>query len=32
MAIQEGPYVIGIDGGTESIRVGLFDLTRTGVG
>ncbi len=21
-----GPYVIGIDGGTESIRVGLFDL------
>ncbi len=23
---QEGPYVIGIDGGTESIRIGLFDL------
>jgi len=23
---QEGPYVIGIDGGTESIRTGLFDL------
>ena len=26
MTVQEGPYVIGIDGGTESIRVGLFDL------
>ena len=26
MIVQEGPYVIGIDGGTESIRVGLFDL------
>jgi FGGY-family pentulose kinase len=26
MSVQEGPYVIGIDGGTESIRVGLFDL------
>jgi len=26
MIDQEGPYVIGIDGGTESIRIGLFDL------
>jgi len=26
MADREGPYIIGIDGGTESIRVGLFDL------
>ena len=26
MNAQEGPYVIGIDGGTESIRIGLFDL------
>lgn len=26
MNIQKGPYVIGIDGGTESIRIGLFDL------
>lgn len=26
MNYQEGPYVIGIDGGTESIRIGLFDL------
>ncbi len=26
MTVQEGPYVVGIDGGTESIRVGLFDL------
>ena len=26
MTVQEGPYVIGIDGGTESIRIGLFDL------
>jgi FGGY-family pentulose kinase len=26
MSIQNGPYVVGIDGGTESIRVGLFDL------
>lgn len=26
MADREGPYVIGIDGGTESLRVALFDL------
>ena len=26
MSAPEGPYVVGIDGGTESIRVGLFDL------
>jgi FGGY-family pentulose kinase len=26
MTVQEGPYVMGIDGGTESIRIGLFDL------
>jgi ribulose kinase len=26
MTLKEGPYIVGIDGGTESIRVGLFDL------
>lgn len=26
MIAEKGPFVIGIDGGTESIRVGLFDL------
>lgn len=29
MTAHEGPYVIGIDGGTESVRVGLFDLRGT---
>ena len=24
--MNKGPYVVGIDGGTESMRVGLFDL------
>lgn len=24
---QAGPYVLGVDGGTEGIRVGLFDMT-----
>ncbi len=24
-----GPYVIGVDGGTESLRAGVFDLTGT---
>src|ERR671917_1190962 len=23
--MAEGPYLIGIDGGTESVRVGIFD-------
>ncbi len=27
--MSEGPYLMGIDGGTESIRVGIFDLEGT---
>ena len=25
----EGPYLIGVDGGTESLRAGIFDLRGT---
>ena len=25
----EGPYLIGVDGGTESLRAGVFDLRGT---
>ncbi len=27
--MSEGPYVLGIDLGTESVRVGIFDLEGT---
>jgi len=30
--MKSGPYFIGIDGGTESVRVGVFDLAGTPVG
>ncbi len=27
--MAEGPYLMGIDGGTESVRVGIFDREGT---
>jgi sugar (pentulose or hexulose) kinase len=30
--MASGPYFLGIDGGTESVRVGVFDREGTPVG
>ncbi|HLZ81484.1 MAG TPA: FGGY family carbohydrate kinase, partial [Ktedonobacteraceae bacterium] len=30
--MKSGPYFMGIDGGTESVRVGVFDQEGTPVG